>query len=145
MFAAGAMKGYPEEAAEKPPVPDSPYKLFIDGDDKTITGAKFWFKNPGTSTSGTDWSQGWECTGEKLTTFTDAELTKKTAKAADVEAGIKKKCEEHAKTYDNTDKVFTCCMITKAASGDETHTFTAHKGSAMTWTGVSKSLMLPPK
>ena len=61
MYGAGAMQGYEDEVV---PVPDSQFKVFLNGDDKLIEGDKFWFRNPGSSTSGSDWSQGWECSGE---------------------------------------------------------------------------------
>jgi len=70
MFAAGAMKGYPEV------VEDSEFKVFLNGN---VKGTEFYYADPGSFESGTDWSQGWECYGTPLKTFTDAELAKETA------------------------------------------------------------------
>lgn len=42
--------------------PDSSFKIFMNKG-KDIAGDKFWFRDQGNSTSGSDWSNGWECSG----------------------------------------------------------------------------------
>jgi len=73
----------------------------------------------------------------------DEKLAGKDADPGVVEKAIEKECVNHAKSYANEEKGFTCCMIEKAADG--TSKFMVHQGSAMSWTGTAKSLVLPAK
>ena len=132
IYAAGAMTGYPD------PVYDSQFKVFTVGE---VTGDQFSYTKPGNFESGSDWSQGWECYGgNKIKDFYDVELAKKDAKEDDIEKKIKTLCEA-----ETLNEEFICCSITKAPQGIETHSFAAYKGSKLKWSGVSKSLLLPPK
>jgi len=98
MYAAGAMKGYPDT------VYDSEFKVFING---AVTGDQFVYAKPGSNAdSGTDWSQGWECYGPNAVAQVEPELEKKDATEAALDAGMKTLCEAAQK-----DDAFICCTI----------------------------------
>lgn len=86
IFAAGGMPGYPET------VYDSEFKVILSGGQ--VAGDEFWYSDAGDTTSGTDWSQGWECYGGVATAFVDAELAKKETAAATLEDKIGALCAE---------------------------------------------------
>lgn len=150
IFVADGMPGFKEEVG---PVYDSQFKVFLNTE---VQGDKFWFRKAGNDTSGSDWSQGWECMGEQLDAvvtgtvetdktvdpFTDEKLAPSTTNATEVEIGIKKMCEAHAASFEDPHQDFTCCMIARA--GDKNQ-FTVHRSSKMRWTGTSKALVLPSK